>query len=283
MELQRFAFSTHTYSRHSLQHALNHIADAGFKSVEILADKPHAWMDTLTPTDQVRLIKQLFKRGFAVSSVNANRTTGFWSDAPAEPIFEPSLVSHSREFREWRIAYTKKALRLGKAIGAKSVSITSGRTLPGVPPEKAQKFLVEGLQRLLEYAETIGQRLALTCEPTLLIEKTGELAELIRVLGSQFFGANLDIAALQIAGEDPSAAIAKLKGHIFNVELADIRAHKNYRRVPGAGEINFTAIFKALHGAGYNGPLTWNLAIDDELPDAACKKTFKFCKSIRAK
>ncbi len=283
MELQRFAFSTHTYSRHSLQHALNHIADAGFKAVEILADKPHAWMDTLTPTDQARLIKQLFKRGLAVSTIDANRTAGFWSDAPPEPIFEPSLVSHSREFREWRIAYTKKALRLGKATGAKSVCITSGRALPGVPPEKAQKFLVEGLKRLLDYAETIGQRLALTCEPGLLIEKTSELTELIRTLGSQFFGANLDVANIQLAAEDSRAAIGKLKGHIFNVDLADIRAHKNYRRVPGAGEINFAAIFKALHGAGYNGPLTWNLAFGDEQPDVACKKTFKFCKSIRAK
>ncbi len=280
--LNRFTYSTRGFSQHALQHALNRISDAGFKGVEILADKPHAWLDTFAVADQERLQKQLKKHDLFVSGINADSTTGFWSDAPNEPLFEPSLVSPSREYREWRIAYAKKALRLGKALEAKNVSLTSGRALQGVTPEKAMKHLVEGLERVLEYAEQIGQRFSLTCEPTLLVEKTDELATVFATLTSPFFGANLDVAVAAAGGEDPCVAIEKLKGRIFNVRLADLAARKNYRRVPGDGDIDFDAIFKKLRSIAYVGPLTWDLQAYDDEPDTVCKKTFKFLKKRQA-
>jgi len=283
VELQRFAFSTQAYSRQSLQYALKRISDAGFASVEILADKPHVWLDTFTASDQERLLKQLKKLGQSVSNINANNTLGFWSDAPNEPLYEPSLIARRRELREWRIAYTKKALRLGKACGAKSVSFTSGRTLDGVPPEKAEKLLLDGLKRLIDYAEKIGQRLALEYAPTLFVEKTEELANLIATLNSSYFGASLALGCAVVNGENPCMAIRKLKGRIFNVRLEDIRDRKLYSRLPGDGDMAFEAIFKALEDVGYDGPLTWNLHTYDEEPDMACAKTIKFCKTAAKK
>ena len=139
MELCRFAFSTNAFSRHPLAKALREIARTGFRGVEILADKPHAWLDSFTADDVSGLRKQLDKLGLFVSNINANCTAGFWNDAPPEPFFEPSLISRDKTLREWRLAYTKKALRLAKALGAHNVSITSGKTLNGVPPEKGPK------------------------------------------------------------------------------------------------------------------------------------------------
>ena len=237
-------------------------------------------MDTFTATDQSRLQKQLKKHDLFVSNIDASSTHGFWSDAPPEPFFEPSLISKSRELREWRIAYTKKALRLGKALDAKNVSVTSGRALHGVPPEKAKKLLIEGLERVLEFAEKIGQRISLQCEPALLIERTDELAELITKIRSPFLGANLDVGNAAANGEDPCTTIEKLKASIFNVQLADIRAQKHYKRVPGDGDINFAAVFKKLKNVGYAGPLTWDLQSADDEPDEACVQTFKYTKSL---
>src|SRR5208283_3449047 len=119
--------------------------------------------------DGTSLRKQLDKLGLFVSNINANCTAGFWNDAPPEPFFEPSLISRDKTLREWRLAYTKKALRLAKAVGAHNVSITSGKTLNGVPPEKAQKLLEEGLARLVEEAERLQQRLSLEYEPGLFV------------------------------------------------------------------------------------------------------------------
>jgi len=278
VELQRFAFSTNAYSRHPLKAALESIARVGFKGVEILADKPHAWLDSFTPRDVSTLQKQLEKLDLFVSNINANCAFGFWSDAPPEPFFEPSLVSRSRELREWRIAYTKKALRLGHHLGAQNVSITSGKALNGVPPEKAQKFLEDGLLRLLDEAARLQQRLSLEYEPALLIERTSELKALLGKLKSPWLGANLDLGHVDVSGEDPCHAIRELKGHIFNLHLEDIRAHKHYHRVPGEGDLDFDAIFRQLDAIRYSGPLTWELYTCDENPAEACRRTFAYLR-----
>ncbi|MCY3023568.1 MAG: sugar phosphate isomerase/epimerase [Planctomycetota bacterium] len=280
MELQRFAFSTNAYSRHPLKTALHGIARAGFKGVEILADKPHVWLDSFSARDIAELQQELKALGLFVSNINANCAVGFWSDAPPEPFFEPSLVSRNRAMREWRIAYTKKALRLGKLLGAHNVSITSGKALSGVPPERAQTLLEEGLSRLLEEAERLGQRLSLEYEPALLIEKTAELKALLVKLNSPCLGANLDLGHVDVTGEDPCHAIRALKGRIFNVHLADIRAHKHYHRIPGEGDLDFRAIFRQLDSVGYTGPLTWELETCDEMPDDACQRTFGYLRTL---
>jgi fructoselysine 3-epimerase len=282
VELQRFAFSTNAYSRHSLKRAVKSIAKAGFKGVEILADKPHAWLDSFSPRDIDRLRRQLEKLDLFVSNINANCTFGFWTDAPPEPFFEPSLISRNKALREWRIAYTKKALRLGKELGAHNVSITSGKALNGVPPEKAQKLLEEGLSRLLEEADRLKQRLSIEYEPALFIEKTSELKALLQKLDSPFLGANLDLGHVDVTGEDPCHAIRALKGRIFNLHLEDIRAHKHYHRIPGDGDMDFRAIFKELDKTGYAGPMTWELYTYDEAPDEACVRTWKYLRTLSA-
>ena len=280
MELQRFAFSTNAYSRHTLKRAVKRIAKIGFKGVEILADKPHAWLDNFGPREVSRLQKQLENLDLFVSNINANCTTGFWTDAPSEPLFEPSLIARTKTLREWRIAYTKKALRLGKELGAHNVSITSGKALNGVPPEKAQKLLEEGLSRLLEEAEHLQQRLSIECEPGLFIERTPELKALLATFNSPWLGANLDLGHVDVMGEDPCHAIRQLKGRIFNLHLEDIRAHKHYHRIPGDGDIDFRSIFRELDNIEYTGPLTWELYTCDEAPDEACSRTFKYVRTL---
>lgn len=280
MELQRFAFSTNAYTRVPLDKALQQIARAGFKGVEILADKPHAWLDTLTPRDVSRLRAQLDELDLFVSNINANCTSGFWSDAPPEPLFEPSLVARDKALREWRIAYTKKALRLGHELGAHNVSITSGKALNGVPPEKAQVLLEDGLKRLLEESDHLQQRLSLEYEPALLIERTAELKALLQKMNSPWLGANLDLGHVAVLGETPVHAIRALKGRIFNLHLEDIRAGKHYHRIPGEGDLDFAKIFSELDAIGYSGPLTWELYTYDEKPDDACRKTFRYLRKL---
>jgi sugar phosphate isomerase/epimerase len=276
VKLERFAFSTSAYMRHSWQHALTHIATAGFKGAEILADKPHVWLDSFAASDQIRLVRQLDKVGLFVSNLNANCTSGFWSDASSEPCFDPSLVSRRRELREWRVAYSKKALRVGKAVGARNVSITSGRAL-SVPPEKAQKLLLDGLNRLIDYAEKLEQPFSLELKPLLLIETAEDLARLIAKFGSPYFGATLNVCDFP---SNPTASISKLKDRLFHVQLADCRRHEHFPRIPGEGDLHFQGIFKALNGAGYTGPLTWNLPSNDEDPDAACRKAWRYTKAL---
>lgn len=281
MELRQFAFSTSCFARLPLPRALSRIAAAGFSAVELRADTPHLWLDRVSPADIAALRKQLNKLKLSVAAIDAGHARGFWGDPSPEPIFEPSLISRDRRLREWRIAYTKKALRLGKELGAQSITLTSGRPLTGLQPKEAQKLLEEGVLRLLEYADSLGQHLALSCEPGLFLEHTAELKAMLKRLDSPHLGACFDVAVAAARKEDPRKAIAALKGNLLNVRLADISAAKYFRHIPGEGDVDFAAVFKALKAARYSGPLVWDIDSGLDAPEKACAAALKFSKKQR--
>src|SRR5438876_39128 len=194
----RLAFSTNAYTRHSLEDALTGIRAAGFTGVEILADAPHAYPDSLDAA-KVREIRQSLDRlGLAVSNVNANCSFGYWKDAPPEPYFEPSLISPNPKHRADRSRLILKTLEFGKAVGAGNISITSGRSLGGMPPGAAAKQFAESMKPILDRADALGVNIGIECEPGLFLEWATELKEWIGRLNHPRFGANLDIGHSQV-------------------------------------------------------------------------------------
>src|SRR5580765_2477260 len=131
------AFSTNAYTRFSLDEALEGIRRAGFTGVEILADVPHAWPDSLDPSTTREIRQSLDRLGLTVSNVNANCSFGYWKDAPPEPYFEPSLISPNPKHRADRTRLILKTLDFAKSVGSRNISITSGRCLGGMPPPAA--------------------------------------------------------------------------------------------------------------------------------------------------
>src|SRR5580704_13004198 len=120
----KLAFSTNAYTRFSLFEALAGIRNAGFGGVEFLADVPHAYPVTMDP---FAVNRELNRLNLQVSNVNANCTFGYWKDAPPEPYFEPSLISPNPRHRADRAALILRTLKFAKEIGARNISITSGR------------------------------------------------------------------------------------------------------------------------------------------------------------
>ncbi len=280
--IANFAFSTNAFVRFELEEAVDLIAEAGFRGVEILADKPHAWMERFSRRRIERLASKLRSRGMFVSNINANCTSGFWKDCPPEPVFEPSIISRRAEFRRWRIEYTKKAMKLAAEIGAKNVSLTSGKALNGVPPDRAGRLLLDAVRELLDEAHKTGCRLSLEYEPGLYIERTSEMAGLIAEVCDDRFGANLDLGHVAVAGEDPCMAIKSLRGHIFNIHIEDIAGRKHYHMAPGEGDMDFGSIFETLDRVSYDGPVTWELYTHDEDPAGAACKAFSYSRRLAA-
>src|SRR5439155_14163566 len=90
-----------------------------------------------------RVKRLLDETNLAVSNINQNCNFGYWKDAPPEPYFEPSLISPNPQHRADRTRLILKTLDFAKAIGAKNISITSGRCLGGMPPDAAAKQFEE--------------------------------------------------------------------------------------------------------------------------------------------
>lgn len=274
----RLAFSTNAFVRHTLDDAVRAIAEAGYEGVEVLADVPHAWPPGFSDAQCDQLASLLRECGLAVSNVNANCSFGYYADPPAEPFFEPSLISPRDDHRRDRLALIERTLQIAHRIGAGNISITSGRLLPTVPPERACTLLRENLARVLDAAHRTGVRVGIECEPGLFIERAVELRQLIDDIGSPLLGANLDVGHCFVIGESIPAAIRTLAGRIWNVHVEDIRRFgpaglpKHYHLPPGQGDMELRSVGEALCAVGYDGFATVELYTCPDAPrEAACQ------------
>src|SRR3954452_11048891 len=154
----KLAFSTNAYTRFTLDQAIRDIHRAGYDGVEILADVPHAYPDAMNEALVQSVRKALDDTGLAVSSINCNCSFGYWKDAPPEAYFEPSLISPNPKHRADRTRMILRTLEFAKQIGAQNISITSGRCLGGMPPEKAAKQFAESMKPILERAAQLDVR-----------------------------------------------------------------------------------------------------------------------------
>ncbi|SFR68581.1 sugar phosphate isomerase/epimerase family protein [Halogeometricum limi] len=272
------AFSTNAYTNHTLPDAVRRIADHGYAGVELLGDVPHAYFPEFDADDVAALGDALAETGIAVSNVNANTASGYYSDAPPSAFFEPSVINPEADRRTWRVEYTKRAIDLAASTGAPSVCLSSGRPLPGTMPDEAYDHLVSSLHAILDYAEPRGVQVGIEFEPELLVECTDEVLTLIDDVGRDNLGVNLDVGHAAVYGEDLRESIEKSAGHITGVHLEDIAGGirgKHYHLVPGEGDLDFDVVFDSLDSIGYDGFVTLELYTYPDRPDWAAKTAFE--------
>ena len=272
----KLAFSTNAYTRFPLVDALRGIRKAGFEGVEILADEPHAYPPKIDAglTDTVRRV--LDETGLAVSNINCNCSFGYWKDAPPEPYFEPSLISPISKYRADRIAMIKTTLDFAAKVGAKNISITSGRCIGGMPPDKAAAQFIESIKPVLDHADKVGVEVGIECEPGLFLEWAAELREWIDRLGHPKFGANLDIGHSVVMGETIEDAVAALAGRIWNLHVEDLPGRKHYHMIPGEGTFDWATLKQSLEATKYDRFLTVELYTHTAEPQVAADKSFAF-------
>jgi fructoselysine 3-epimerase len=272
----KLAFSTNAYTRHPVDVALRGIRAAGFEGVEILADEPHCYPGKMDAGMTSQVVKLLEETGLSVSNINCNCTFGYWRHAPPEPYFEPSLISPVPQYRKDRTDLILRTLQFAKDVGAQNVSITSGRCLGGMPPDKAAAQFAESIKPVLDRADTLGVNVGIECEPGLFLEYVAELREWIDRLGHPRFGANLDIGHSVVVGESIADAVQTLAGRIWNLHVEDLPGRKHYHMIPGEGSFDWATLKSSLERIQYDRFLTVELYTHTERPQEAAEKSFRF-------
>ncbi len=272
----KLSFSSNAFTRFTIFEAVERIAALGYKGVELLADAPHMYADTFTSEDVGRLEAVLSKTGLSVANINANTAVGYYGRGFWEPLFEPSLAHPDPELRQWRLNYSKKCVDFAAALGAKNISVTSGRCVADTSPAESLRYLTESLEELLAYAEARNVNIGMEYEPGLLVERADELLSLIASLDSNRFGVNLDLGHSHVLGEAPHEVISAFGGRIFHIHIEDIRGGKHYHLIPGRGDMDFDVLFNEVRSVGYTGRLTVELYTHTRDPDAAAAESLAF-------
>ncbi len=269
----KLSFSTNAFTRFSVFEAVSRIAAAGYEGVEILADSPHLFPPAFGSRDLDRLASTLRESGLQVANINANTAMGYYGRDFWEPLFEPSLANPVDAERRWRIDYTRRCIELASLLHCPSVSVTSGRMVPGVSPGVSRDLLKQSFRELIPFAEEHAVRLGIEYEPGLLIENCRELASLLDDMDTPFLGANLDLGHSHVMGEDPEAVLNALKGRVFHIHMEDIAKGKHYHLIPGDGDLDFNRLFTLLRQFRYDGFVTVELYTYPHCPVEAARKS----------
>jgi fructoselysine 3-epimerase len=278
----KLSFSTNAFVNCSVFEAVEEIAAIGYEGVEILADAPHLFASSVSREDLERLRSLIAAKRIQVSNINANTAMGYYGKRFWEPVFEPSLANPEDDARGWRIGYTKRCVEFAQTLSCPNVSVTSGRAVPGTPPERSLEILKKSLREVCAYAVPRGVRIGVEYEPGLLVERCGELVELIAEVGAENLGANLDLGHSHVLGEDPERVIRDLGPRIFHIHVEDIRSRKHYHLVPGQGDIDFAMLFSLLDEAGYAGFAAVELYTCPGRPTEAAREAFAHLEPIIA-
>lgn len=273
----RFAYSSNAYTRFPLERAIDEIAEIGFDGIEILADIPHVNPLRATARTADRVAARLCRRGLAVSNVNANTNLALSRLDPEG--FRPSLLETDESARRLRVEYIRRTIDFAAWIGAPCVAISVGRS-PGGPARELRARLLRGLEAVLAHADLRRVDIGIEYEPGHYVESCRGLLRLLRAAGHPRLGANLDIGHAACAGENIPATIRRLRGRIWNLHIEDIRGRTHRHLVPGLGEIDFAAAFRALLRCGYRGFVTLELYPYKARPSWAGRRGLEHLKRL---
>ena len=274
--MTRLAFSTNAYTKHRPSEALEGIAAAGYRAVEILADHPHAYPPMFSEHEAKRLRERLGILVLEPVAVNANTAMAYFDPLPEALTFEPSLIAPDPKHRDDRIRIYRAAMTLANRLGAPVVTITGGQPTSDEPAEVLRDRLLEGLEQVVRAADLAGVDLAFEPEPGQFIETTAAVQDILETIDHPRLGANVDVGHAWCAGDDPAEAIRTLGPRVRHLHLEDIRDRVHYHLIPGeGGEIDFPAIRDALDAIGYAGAAAVELYTYADEPDRAAVESYR--------
>lgn len=253
----KFAYSTSLFRFVSLSEALESIANAGFRAVELMADRPHAFPKDFTASQISDLIECMARRRLRVCNLNSAVVMAL-GDAQS-----PSWTDADMQKRDRRIQYTMECLRLATALGIPSVSTEPGGSpVPEVGARKsAWALLAANIRRVLPLAEKLGVPLLIQPEPGTLLASSEDIVTFLKELGSPaYLKVNFDAGHFFCVGEDPCESFDKLKEHVAHVHLEDVPANRGHRHIQlGEGVMDIRGFLQCLQSSGYEGYVTIKL------------------------
>ena len=244
----RLAASTNSYHSYSLQEALDGIAAAGFRSVE-LTSVP-GWTEHVrrdADDEEIQTVKNLLAQ-YRLTPV--------------------SLSGHSDLVSDDGVGEFRKALGLCRALGIAMITTSTGGhadTSGGSLDEQREAFLAR-IGPLADEAAADGITLCLETHGGLLA--TGAIsADLVRRIGKPNVGINYDPGNVIFYGDTrPEEDIDSAVDLINHMHVKDQIGGAGVWHFPqiGTGEVDYRRIFAALDAHGFDGPCSIELEFQGE-------------------
>ena len=228
-----------------LEGALESIAHAGFKLVEIAPSPPHLVRTDEDRGSRLKLVRKLEQLQLTCISINPT---------------ELNLISTNPDLRDLALRLYAEAIALAHDLGAQMVVVVTGRQsqLIPMPVEMATRIVLEQLSRLVKEAHEHHVDLAIETVPFGFAESAAEVAALVHQIGDERVGIALDVANI-FGKEDVSLAVSTAAPSLKMAHLSDTWRNRWAHTAIGSAEVDFAEFVEALERNGFRGPCIYEL------------------------
>lgn len=272
----RFAYNTNGAANHRLSDAIALIAVAGYDGVALTLDHHH-----LDPMEDGWVQRtEALARDLHARNLGCVIETGARFLLDPRRKHEPTLLTPHAEGRARRVAFLQRAVDIGQILGAEAVSFWAGVPLPGVDRGEAAEWLVEGVEQVLEHAETRGITAALEPEPGMLVETLDDWTLLQARLPQLRLA--LDLGHCLVTQErEPAAAIGEFTAKLGTVAIEDMRRGDHTHLPFGEGDMDIPACLDALEAVGFARLVCVELSRESHRADRMVPQSLDWLLSCR--
>lgn len=253
----RGAFGVNTYGyiySHEAGACLAHLADLGYRDIELMMYPGHVWPADLSPADRRDLLRVINDRDLRVRTLNM-------------PNLDLNIAAANPEMRALSLKNLEEIIDLAGEIGVSGVVLGPGKPNPLFPnpPAHLMDWFRAGLDVLIPAARKAGTRLLAENMPFGFLPHAGQMMDALDGYGSDEVGIVYDVANAVFAREDPVEGLRRVRDRLELVHLSDTGLAA-YRHDPvGRGAVDFGAFAEGLNEIGYCGVAM--LEIIAEQPD----------------
>lgn len=243
-------YNTNGFAHHRFEDAIAILAELGYGGIAITPDVNHLDPEQINHAGRVALTRGLLLR----SQLRCVIETGARFLLDARHKHQPTLLSPTPDERQTRLDFLCECTVLAHNLHADCVSFWSGTPIDAASASELMNRLVDGCQRLADFAAERHMRLAFEPEPGMFIDTMDKFADLHARVNHPAFGLTIDIGHLVCNGELPvSKFLADWKHVLWNIHIEDMRTGVHDHVMFGEGEVDFADVFAGLHAAGYSG------------------------------
>ena len=151
----------------------------------------------------------------------------------------------------------RRSAALAARLGARSLIVVAGDTLPGVDRARQRDAITRALLRAAPIAAGAGVQLVLEPLNTRVdhrgyfLDSTAEGLDIVRAVNHPAVRLLYDLYHSVVMGEEPRDALAGARDLVGHVHVADVPG----RHEPGTGKIDWPRELAALRAAGYDGAI----------------------------
>ena len=254
-------YNTNGLQNHRLDDALELLAANDYRAVALTLDVGHLDPYRSTPADVAHCARRL--RDLDLHPVIE---TGARYLLDPRTKHEPTLMTRDPDARARRVDFYRRAAAIGRDLGARVLSFWAGvdrrpRSGHRADDSAVDPWLTDGVAQTCAVVRDAGLEPALEPEPGMAIETLADYTALCATLGNTAPSLCLDVGHLYVTGEgDPATLITTHAHALAQVHLEDMRRGIHEHLPPGEGDVDFSAIRRALASTNYSGPVCFELS-----------------------